>query len=45
VDDNTLKNPIVAAEQRRVTVAAEYGSGDAVRSEYIYEVTNLAGIV
>ena len=44
VDDNALKNPIVAAEQRRVTVTAEYGSGDAVRSEYIYEVFNLAGV-
>ena len=44
VDDNTLKNPIAAAEQRRVTVTAEYGSGDAVRSEYIYEVINLAGV-
>ena len=31
-------------EQRRVTVTAEYGSGDAVRSEYIYEVINLAGV-
>jgi hypothetical protein len=45
VDDNTLKNPIVAAEQRRVTVTGTYGTGDAVRSEYIYEVVNLAGIV
>ena len=44
VTDNTLKNPIAAAEQRRVTVTAEYGSGDAVRSEYIYEVINLAGV-
>jgi len=44
VDDNTMKNPIVAAEQRRVTVTAEYGAGDAVRSEYIYEVVNLAGV-
>ena len=44
VDDNTLKNSIAAAEQRRVTVVAEYGSGDAVRSEYIYEVFNLAGV-
>ena len=26
------------------TVTAEYGSGDAVRSEYIYEVVNLAGV-
>jgi len=33
-----------AAEQRRVTVTAEYGSGEAVRSEYIYEVINLAGV-
>jgi len=44
VDDNTMKNPIAAAEQRRVTVVAEYGSGDAVRSEYIYEVVNLVGV-
>ena len=44
VTDNTLKNPIAAAEQRRVTVTAEYGGDDAVRSEYIYEVVNLAGV-
>lgn len=44
VDDNTLKNPLGATEQRRVTVVAEYGTGDAVRSEYIYEVVNLAGV-
>ena len=44
VDDNALKNPIAATEQRRVTVVAEYGNGDAVRSEYIYEVINLAGV-
>ena len=30
---------------RAFLVLAEYGSGDAVRSEYIYEVVNLAGIV
>jgi len=44
VADNTLKNPIAAAEQRRVTVTGEYGNGDAVRSEYVYEVVNLAGV-
>ena len=44
VDDNALKNPIAATEQRRATVVAEYGNGDAVRSEYIYEVINLAGV-
>ena len=44
VEDNTLKNAIAAAEQRRVTVVAEYGAGDAVRAEYIYEVVNLAGV-
>ena len=44
VDDNTLKNPLGATEQRRVTVVAEYGAGDAVRSEYVYEVVNLAGV-
>ena len=44
VDDNTLKNAIAAAEQRRVTVVAEYGAGDAVRAEYIYEVVNLVGV-
>lgn len=44
VSDNTLLNAIAATEQRRVTVTAEYGSGDAVRSEYIYEVVNLAGV-
>jgi len=27
------------------TVTPEYGAGDAVRSEYIYEVVNLAGVV
>ena len=26
------------------TVTPEYGAGDAVRSEYIYEVVNLAGV-
>ena len=46
VADNTLKNGAAAAEQRRVTVTAEYGAGggDAVRAEYIYEVVNLAGV-
>ena len=44
VEDNTLKNAIAAAEQRRVTVVAEYGAGDAVRAEYIYEVVNLVGV-
>lgn len=44
VADNTLKNPIATTEQRRVTVTAEYGAGDAVRAEYIYEVINLAGV-
>lgn len=44
VDDNTLKNPIAATEQRRVTVTGEYGAGDAVRAEYIYEVVNLVGV-
>lgn len=44
VDDNALKNAYAAAEQRRVTVVAEYGAGDAVRAEYIYEVANLAGV-
>ncbi len=44
VSDNTLLNAIAAAEQRRVTVTANYGAGDAVRSEYIYEVVNLVGV-
>jgi hypothetical protein len=44
VADNTLKNGAAAAEQRRVTVTANYGADDAVRSEYIYEVVNLAGV-
>lgn len=44
VDDNTLKNPIAAAEQRRVTVTGTYGDGDEVRAEHIYEVLNLAGV-
>lgn len=44
VADNTLLNAIAAVEQRRVTVTGTYGAGDAVRSEYIYEVTNLAGV-
>ena len=44
VTDNTLLNPLAATEQRRVTVVGEYGAGDAVRSEYIYEVVNLAGV-
>ncbi len=44
VVDNTMKNGAAATEQRRVTVVAEYGAGDAVRSEYVYEVVNLAGV-
>lgn len=44
VADNTMKNGAAATEQRRVTVVAEYGAGDAVTAEYIYEVINLAGV-
>ncbi len=44
VGDNTMLSQIAATEQRRVTVVAEYGAGDAVRAEYIYEVINLAGV-
>lgn len=44
VGDNTLLNGIAKTEQRRVTVVAEYGAGDAVTAEFIYEVVNLAGV-
>ena len=44
VADNTLLNAQAAIEQRRVTVVGEYGAGDAVTAEYIYEVVNLAGV-
>ncbi len=44
VGDNTLLNAIAKTEQRRVTVVAEYGAGDAVTAEFIYEVVNLAGV-
>lgn len=42
--DNTLRNEAAAYEKRRVTVTALYGADDAVRSEYVYRVINLAGV-
>lgn len=43
-EDNTLLNGFASSEGRRVTVTAEYGESDAVNSEFVYEVVNLAGV-
>lgn len=42
--DNALRNQAASYEERRVTVEAEYGAGDAVRAEFRYRVINLAGV-
>jgi hypothetical protein len=44
VVDNTLVNQAAKHELRRVTVVGEYGAGDAVTAEYIYDVVNLKGV-
>jgi len=44
VADNTMKNAGAPHEQRRVTIEAGYGDGDAVTAEYVYEVLNLTGV-
>ena len=44
VADNTRRNAGAPREQRRVTIEAQYGEGDAVTAEYVYEVANLAGV-
>ena len=42
-NENRILTPSNAAEKRRVTVVATYGSSaDQVTAEYDYEVTNLA---
>lgn len=43
-NNNTLLEAGNPSELRRVTVVGEYGQGDAVTSEYVYEVINLSGV-
>jgi hypothetical protein len=43
-EDNALRNPAAGYEKRRVTVEAQFGQGDAVTAEFVYQVLNLAGV-
>lgn len=43
-EDNALRNEAAGYEERRVTVEAQFGAGDAVTAEFRYRVINLAGV-
>lgn len=42
--DNTMIDPLLPREQRRVTIVARYGNDDGIRSHFVYLVNNLPGV-